>query len=274
MATVMSDNADTPPANDLSPLEAARREKMAKLESLGLDPWGQRFDDRQLVREVRALADQIVYRTEDGKEIPVPDPSTQGEEFNLRQWKADQGKGEMIGPQVRAAGRVVLHRDKGKLHFVDIRDWTGKLQLMIGKKQVGDDWQVLECVDLGDIIGVDGKLVWSNTGELSISAERVHFLTKSIETPPDKHSGLQDVELRQRQRYLDLIHTDGVLDRFLQRTKIVRSIRETLGKQGFVEVEGPTLHTIAGGAAARPFETHHNALDIPLTLRIASGTCI
>ena len=242
---------------------------MARLEVLDIDPWGQRFDDRQLVKEIRSLSEQIVYRTENGKEIPVPDPSTQPEDFNLRQWKADQVKGELIGPEVRAAGRVVLHRDKGKLHFVDIRDWTGKIQLMVGQKQVGDDWQILECVDLGDIIGVDGMLGWSNTGELSIFAKRVHFLTKSIETPPDKHSGLQDVELRQRQRYLDLIHTDGVLERFLQRTQIVRSIRETLGKQGFVEVEGPTLHTIAGGAAARPFETHHNALDIQLTLRIA-----
>lgn len=269
MATVMTDNPDSSDPPEYSALEAARREKMAKLEDLGVDPWGQRFDDRTLVRDVRSLADQIVYRTEDGQEIPVPDPSAQGEDFNLRQWKADQGKGELVGPEVRAAGRIVLHRDKGKLHFVDIRDWTGKIQLMIGQKQVGDDWQVLECVDLGDIIGVDGMLGWSNTGELSIFAKRVHFLTKSIETPPDKHGGLQDVELRQRQRYLDLIHTEGVLERFLQRTQIVRSIRETLGKQGFVEVEGPTLHTIAGGAAARPFETHHNALDIPLTLRIA-----
>lgn len=269
MATVMTDNPDSSDPPEYSTLEAARREKMAKLESLGLDPWGQRFDDRQLVRDIRSLAEQIVYRTEDGQEIPVPDPGTQSEDFNLRQWKADQGKGELVGPDVRAAGRVVLHRDKGKLHFVDIRDWTGQIQLMIGQKQVGDDWQVLECVDLGDIIGVDGMLGWSNTGELSIFAKRVHFLTKSIETPPDKHGGLQDVELRQRQRYLDLIHTEGVLERFLQRTQIVRSIRETLGSQGFVEVEGPTLHTIAGGAAARPFETHHNALDIPLTLRIA-----
>ena len=269
MATVMTHESDSSDAPEYSALEAARREKMARLEVLGVDPWGQRFDDRTLVKDIRSQADQIIYRTEAGQEIPVPDPSTQGEEFNLRQWKADQGKGEIVGPEVRAAGRVVLHRDKGKLHFVDIRDWTGKIQLMVGKKQVGDDWQVLECVDLGDIIGVDGTLVWSNTGELSISAKRVHFLTKSIETPPDKHSGLQDVELRQRQRYLDLIHTEGVLERFLKRTQIVRSIRETLGSQGFVEVEGPTLHTIAGGAAARPFETHHNALDIQLTLRIA-----
>jgi len=269
MTSTMTENPDNPSTGDQSPLEAARREKMARLVELGQDPWGGRFDDRMLVGDIRARASEVVYRTEDGQEHAVPDPSSQGEDFNLRQWKADQGKGEMVGPEVRAAGRVVLHRDKGKLHFVDIRDWTGKIQIMVGQKQIGDDWPILACVDLGDIIGVDGMLGWSNTGELSIFAKRIHFLTKSIETPPDKHGGLQDVELRQRQRYLDLIHTPGVLERFLQRTQIVRSIRETLGKQGFVEVEGPTLHTIAGGAAARPFATHHNALDIDLTLRIA-----
>lgn len=269
MTTAMTEKPENSSSGDQSPLEAARREKMARLVELGQDPWGGRFDDRVLVGDICTRAGEIIYRTEEGQEISVPDPSSQGEEFNLRQWKADQGKGALVGPEIRAAGRVVLHRDKGKLHFVDIRDWTGKIQLMVGQKQVGDDWEILQCVDLGDIIGVDGMLGWSNTGELSIFAKRIHFLTKSIETPPDKHSGLQDVELRQRQRYLDLIHTPGVLDRFLQRTQIVRSIRGTLAQQGFVEVEGPTLHTIAGGAAARPFATHHNALDIDLTLRIA-----
>jgi lysyl-tRNA synthetase class 2 len=249
-------------------LEAARREKMARLVELGHDPWGQRFDDRALIGDIRAREAEIVYRTAAG-DIRLPDFDNESEDFNFRQWKADQGPGEMVGPQVRAAGRIVLQRGQGKMKFVDIRDLTGDLQLMIGMKQVGDDWEIVPNLDLGDIIGVDGMLGRTNTGELSIFAERIHFLTKSIETPPDKHAGLQDPELRQRQRYLDLIHTDGVLPRFLNRTKIVRSIRETLAAQNFVEVEGPTLHSIAGGAAARPFTTHHNALDIDLTLRIA-----
>lgn len=256
-------------SNRLPNLETARREKMARLEALGIDPWGSRFDNRAFIGDIRARAGEVRYQLEDGTSLPLPNFDAVGPDFNFRQWKADQGKGQIVGPQVRAAGRIVLHRDKGKLHFIDIRDMTGQIQLMVGQKQIGDDWSIVELLDLGDIIGVDGTLVRSNTGELSIAAERLHFLTKSIETPPDKHSGLQDVELRQRQRYLDLTYTEGVLERFLNRTKIVRSIRDTLNAQGFVEVEGPTLHSIAGGAAARPFLTHHNALDIDLTLRIA-----
>ncbi|MCA9230718.1 MAG: lysine--tRNA ligase [Planctomycetales bacterium] len=265
----MTDQLENSTGESESPLEQARRGKLARLIELGIDPWGSRFDDRSMIGDIRARSAEIVYRTEDGAEHPLPDFDNVAEDFNFRQWKADLGKGQMVGPQVRAAGRIVLHRDKGKLHFIDIRDMTGDLQLMVGQNQVGDDWAIVEQLDLGDLIGVDGMLGRSNTGELSIFAERIHFLTKSIETPPDKHSGLQDPELRQRMRYLDLIHTEGMLPRFLDRTKIVRSIRETLNAQGFVEVEGPTLHSVAGGAAARPFTTHHNALDIDLTLRIA-----
>ena len=164
----------------------------------------------------------------------------------------------------------MLQRDTGKLRFVNIQDWTGNIQLFIGKNQVGEaSWNLAGLFDLGDLVGVDGELRYTNTGELTIFAEVLHFHAKSIEPPPDKFHGLADHEKRQRMRYLDLAYSEGARERFLNRTKVVQSIRGTLGTQGFVEIEGPTLHTIAGGAAARPFLTHHNALDMQLYLRIA-----
>ena len=138
----------------------------------------------------------------------------------------------MAGPQVRAAGRIVLHRDKGKLQFIDIRDMTGQIQLFVGQQQVGDDWELAKCLDLGDIIGVDGELRRTKTGELSIFVSRLTILTKSLAAPPEKHHGLTDPELRQRLRYLDLTYGEGVMPRFLNRTKIIRSIRETLAERG------------------------------------------
>ncbi len=249
--------------------ESSRREKLERITQLGLDPWGLRFDDHAAITAIRGRANEIKYKTQDGRQVPLPDLATAGADFDFRKWLSEQGPGEMTGPNVRAAGRIVLHRDKGKLQFIDIRDMTGQIQLFVGQQQVGDDWALAQCLDLGDIIGVDGELRRTKTGELSIFAHRLTILTKSLAAPPEKHHGLTDPELRQRQRYLDLTYGEGVMPRFLNRTKIIRSIRDTLAARGFVEVEGPTLHSIAGGAAARPFKTHHNALDIDLYLRIA-----
>ena len=264
-----SDDSSDDGAADRGRLEAARRTKLARIIELGYDPWGGRFDDRQSIADIRGRTSEILFRKSDGAAVALPPLETDEQRAELRPWLTEQGAGEMIGPQVRAAGRIVLARDTGKLIFADIRDMTGQIQLFIGKAQVGDGWELAQCFDLGDIIGVDGTLRRTKTGELSIFAERLYILTKSIETPPEKHSGLQDPELRHRQRYLDLTYTEGVLDRFLARTRIVAAIRRTLGDRGFVEVEGPTLQTIAGGAAARPFTTHHNALDARLFMRIA-----
>lgn len=240
----------TDPAATPGMHEAARREKLRLIEQLGHDPWGHRFDDHASIGSIRAREGEIT-----SEQPPA----------------GSEHKGPVLhGPKVRAAGRVVLMRKTGKLIFLNIRDWSGDIQIFIGMKQVGDDgWALAECFDLGDIIGVDGEFKRTNTGELTIFAEKLTFLTKSVVPHPDKYHGLGDVELRHRMRYLDLIYTEGVLERFLNRTKIVQSIRATLGSQGFVEIEGPTLHTIAGGAAARPFKTHHNTLDMPLVLRIA-----
>jgi lysyl-tRNA synthetase class 2 len=223
---------------------------MRKIAEMGIDPWGGRFDGHQPIRHIRARENELVV---------VPSGECQ------------VGAPPMVhGPKVRAAGRIILRRPSGKLHWLQVRDWTGTIQVMIGKAQVGErNWELAQCLDLGDIIGVDGELMRTRLGELTIAAEQLTFLTKSLETPPEKYHGLEDPELRQRLRYLDLTYTEGVLERFLRRTRIVQSIRDTLAARGFVEVEGPTLHAVAGGAAARPFITHHNALDIDLYLRIA-----
>ncbi|OHB74988.1 MAG: lysine--tRNA ligase [Planctomycetes bacterium RBG_16_64_10] len=251
-----------PPAS----LEASRREKLRKIQDLGLDPWGGRFDGHRPIGTIRGAADQLRWVRADGTSVePPPVDGT----VDFREWLTGQGPGEWTGPEVRAAGRLVLKRDAGKLVFADLRDWTGQIQVLLGQRQLGADWPAVACLDLGDLIGVDGALGRTRTGELTIFATGLFLLAKSLEPPPEKHHGLADPELRQRLRYLDLTYGDRVLARFVHRAKIIQSIRATLAEAGFVEVEGPTLHAIAGGAAARPFTTHHNALNIELHLRIA-----
>ncbi|MGI9471580.1 MAG: lysine--tRNA ligase [Rubripirellula sp.] len=258
--TAMDDDAKDP--------RVARREKMRQIEELGLDPWGSRFDDRSLVSSCQQQASEIKWTQEDGTEVPLPDFSDPDLEY--RQWKADHGPGAESGPTVRVAGRIMLSRDKGKLIFLTLRDWSGDIQIFIGKNQVGeDDFAVAKLFDLGDLVAAEGRLGRTNTGELTVFAEKLFFQAKMLEPAPDKHAGLTNPDLRQRMRYADLAFNDGVIQTFLDRTKIVKSIRRTLDDDGFCEVEGPTLHTVAGGAAARPFSTDHNALDMPLTLRIA-----
>ena len=234
-------DASASPKGSGAALEQARRDKLERLKSLGIDPWGHRYDGVQPIVEVRTIGESL-----------------------------DRSPDDTSGPAVRVAGRIMLLRSAGSLVFIDLTDRTGRIQLMIGKKQVGEDaWQIIKCLDLGDIIGVEGRLGYSKTGELTVFATGLEFLTKSLETPPDKFHGLVDPELKQRMRYLDLIHGDGVRERFVARSRIIAAIRSVLTSRGYLEVEGPTLQESAGGAAARPFLTHHNALDMPLVLRIA-----
>jgi lysyl-tRNA synthetase, class II len=220
-------------------LEAVRQAKLGRIAALGMDPWGQRFDGHQAIATVRAL--------------PVP----------------EQGS-DQKGPMVRVAGRIMLRRGQGKVVFLDLRDWTERIQIFVGKNQVGESgWALAGEIDLGDLLGVDGTLGYTKTGELTVFAERLTFLGKSLLPPPEKWHGLTDVELRSRQRYVDLLSNPESMQTFLGRTKILGAFRRVLGERGFVEVEGPTMQAIAGGAAARPFVTHHNTLDIDLYLRIA-----
>ncbi len=216
-----------------------RLEKLRAIEALGLDPWGARFDNTTPIGEIRKL------------------PAAG---FN----EAAQG------PKVRAAGRVLRRRVMGNVHFLEIWDQTGRVQVMLGKKQVGEQgWALTQLLDLGDLIGVDGEYGKTRTEEETIRVAQLTFLTKSLEPHPKDVFGMGDIEFRLRHRYLDMIYTPDTLRRAHQRVKIIRTIRTHLDGQGYLEVETPTLHAIAGGAAARPFETHHNALDIDLFVRIA-----
>lgn len=251
----------------------SRLAKLNRIKELGVDPWGNHFPDRCWNATLRTRAGEVQYKLTDGTIVPLPDFEAAGDasqRVDYREWKSQQGGGEEIGPSVKAAGRIVLQRGQGKLRFLTIRDWTGDIQILIGKAQVGDEnFELASQLDLGDWVAVEGRLGRTNTAELSVFADRLHFMCKTLEPPPEKYVGLNDPEIKQRQRYLDLTYSAGVMDTFLARTKIVQSIRETLRQRGYCEIEGPTLHTIAGGAAARPFKTHHNTLDMPLVLRIA-----
>ncbi|MGB7293437.1 MAG: lysine--tRNA ligase [Thermodesulfobacteriota bacterium] len=176
-----------------------------------------------------------------------------------------------IDTEFSVAGRVIAIRDFGKSMFLHILDGSGKIQAYIRKDIAGDESLefIKKFVDIGDFVGIVGKLFKTKTGELTLNVKEIRLITKTINPLPEKWHGLRDVELRYRKRYLDLISNSDVKDVFFKRTKIIKAIRTFLDQKDFIEVETPVLHPVAGGAAAQPFKTHHNALDMDLFLRIA-----
>ena len=181
-----------------------------------------------------------------------------------------EGYCELEGKNVRIAGRLLSKRVMGKASFGHVLDEKGSIQIYVKRDDVGvDEYQEFKKFDIGDIVGVEGIVFTTQKGEISIHAAKVTLLSKSLLPLPEKYHGLKDTDLRYRQRYVDLIANPEVKDVFVKRSKIIKEIRNYLEELGFIEVETPVLNTIAGGATARPFITHHNALDIDMYMRIA-----
>ncbi|MGD6969401.1 lysine--tRNA ligase [Rossellomorea vietnamensis] len=218
-----------------------RREKMDNLRQKGMDPFGKRFDRSHNSQEIKEQFDAFTKEELEEKEVSVT-----------------------------IAGRIMTKRGKGKAGFAHIQDLAGQVQIYVRKDAVGDEeYEVFNTADLGDLVGITGTVFKTKVGELSIKAKQFILLTKALRPLPEKFHGLKDVEQRYRQRYLDLITSQESKQTFIARSKIIQSMRRYLDNNGYLEVETPMMHGIAGGASARPFITHHNALDMQLYMRIA-----
>ena len=224
--------------------DAQRQDRIKRrdeLVALGVDPYGQRFDNVDAAAAIREKAAPL----------------------NLE-------PGQKSDLTVRAAGRIMLARMMGKLAFLTIRDGSGKIQIAFSKQDFGAErWPIVKKLQLGDIIGVDGIVGSTKTGELTVWASELTVLCKALRPPPEKYHGLTDVDLRYRRRYVDLFTNPEVRDTFRQRSAIIQAIRGCLMDHEYLEVDTPVLQPIYGGAAARPFLTHHNTLDMQLYLRIS-----
>ncbi|MCU7824103.1 bifunctional lysylphosphatidylglycerol synthetase/lysine--tRNA ligase LysX [Kitasatospora sp. DSM 101779] len=237
----MSDQTTVPQADDLPEQMRVRREKLDRLRAAGIDPYPVGFPRTTTISDLRAKHPDLA---------------------------ADTATGERVG----ITGRVILARTGGKLCFATLRDGSGDLQVMLSLDKLGEErlaaWK--SDIDLGDQVGVEGEVITSRRGELSVMVDRWELTAKCLRPLPDKHKGLTDPEARVRQRYVDLIVNPEAREMLQLRTKVIRSIRRTYEDRGYLEVETPMLQPIHGGANARPFKTHINAYDIELYLRIAT----
>ncbi|MDQ0352680.1 lysyl-tRNA synthetase class 2 [Alkalibacillus filiformis] len=230
-------------SEELNDQMQTRIEKLKALQDSGVNPFGDKFERTHLAKDLKGDFDQFSK-----EELGEKEDET----------------------SVTIAGRIMTKRGKGKAGFAHIQDLSGQIQIYVRKDRVGEEaYEIFKSADLGDIVGISGVMFKTNVGELSVKADSFEFLTKSLRPLPEKFHGLKDVEQRYRQRYLDLITNLDSRDTFVLRSKILQSMRRYLDDRGFLEVETPMMHSIPGGASARPFETHHNALDIPLYMRIA-----
>ena len=225
----------------LNDQEIARREKLAKYAELGIDPYGQRYETTHHAKEIREIC-----KDKTPEEIAALDL------------------------EVKIAGRIKFLRKMGKASFFNVLDKTGPMQVYIGIDVVGEkNYELFKLADVGDIVGVRGKVMTTRTGELTVRCEEFTHLTKCLHPLPEKFHGLTDIEERSRRRYLDLIMNEEARKVAFARPRVIRSMQEGLDAQGFVEVETSMLTNTNGGAAARPFITHHNTLDRDFFLRIA-----
>ena len=233
------ERAEDDAVGGLEAIKAARLDKIARLRSDGTEAYPYRFDRTHSLAELRVAHNEIEAGAETDERVSV-------------------------------AGRIMLVRGQGKLRFANIADRDGTVQLFVSKGVIGDEgFAAFGDLDLGDWVGVDGTVMTTKTGELSVKVDKAMLLAKAVRPMPDKWRGLTDVDTRFRQRYADLIVNDEARRAFRIRHEIIASFRRTLHEHGFIEVETPVLHVEAGGAHARPFVTHHNALDMQLYLRIA-----
>jgi lysyl-tRNA synthetase class 2 len=235
------DHTEQPETIELGELLQIRRNKLDELRALGVDPFGTKFNRSHQTGEI--LAKYSDLSKEDLEEKAI---------------------------EVSLAGRIMTKRGMGKASFAHLQDLSGRIQIYVREDSVpSHKFQAFDLLDIGDMIGVRGVVFKTKTGETSVKVKDLEVLTKSLLPLPDKFHGLKDVETRYRQRYVDLIVNPDVQKTFISRSRIIQSMRRYLDDRGYLEVETPTLHSIAGGAAARPFVTHHNALDMQLYMRIA-----